>query len=43
MVTADLKGISENGETTLALAVSGSNRLVEYDLSIDEITVTVND
>ena len=41
MVTADLKGITA-GERQLTLSVSGSNRLVEYQLETSEITVTVS-
>src|SRR5699024_1319462 len=42
MVTADLKGITAAGERQLTLSVSGSNRLVEYQLETSEITVTVS-
>lgn len=41
IVTADLKGLSENKKTSLALKVSGENRLVDYKLETSEISVTV--
>ncbi len=42
IVTADLKGISTNGESKVTLKVTGKNRLVNYQLASNEVTVTVS-